>query len=339
MFFTVRGLAACLGAALWLFTSLALADTDIRDLRPDYARPTVIPFPKHAPYDREIATLGKMLFFDPRLSKYQNMSCATCHNPSFGWEAPVARAIGSNNRPLSRHSPTVLNLAWSSSFFWDGRAQTLEEQAAGPIQAKAEMASDFDIIAQRLNAVPTYSRTFDRLFPNQGITRTTIVTALATYERTLVAASAPFDRWIAGDDTALSEQSKRGFSLFVGQAGCATCHSGWNFTDGNFYDIGADLALYAPVVSGDAPSDRPHLKVPSLRNIALRAPYTHLGGIGSLEDMIRHYADSGRTYGIAPLLDTVPFDISDSQIADLVAFLHSLTEEGSPVLAPVLPSN
>ena len=332
-----------LGAALFccvmvLFGRAGDASPTAEEERRAYARPDTIPFPAEAPYSREIATLGKMLFFDPRLSRYQNMSCATCHNPSFGWEAPVARAIGSKNRPLTRHTPTVLNLAWGNSFFWDGRASTLEEQATGPIQASMEMASDFDLISIRLAAVPDYRSAFERLFPQQGINKITISTALATYERTLVAANAPFDQWVDGMETAISPAAKRGFDLFVGTAGCARCHSGWNFTDGEFYDVGADLALYSPLLDATTLSERPKLKVPTLRNIELRAPYTHLGGLLTLEDVVRHYADSGTSQGIAGMLDSQPFDITDDEISDLVSFLKTLTDKGAPLRAPVLPA-
>lgn len=336
---------ACLrqsAALLLLFSICCGAPSFAQSPKPDgrhlFQRPTAIPFPEDAPYDREIATLGKMLFFDPRLSKHQNMSCATCHNPSFGWEAPVARAIGAQNRPLSRHTPTVLNQAWGTSFFWDGRALSLEEQAAGPLLAKSEMAADFKQIAERLGNVPAYNNAFSRLFPGHGITRDTVTRSLATYERTLVAANAPFDRWVSGTDHAISPSAKRGFALFTGTAGCANCHSGWNFSDGGFYDIGSDLALYAPVLSANQNNDRPKLKVPTLRNIELRAPYTHLGGLQTLEDVIRHYADSGVSHGIEEQLDTQPFIVTDRDVSDLIAFLKTLTEEGAPVRAPVLPA-
>ncbi|SFK61217.1 cytochrome c peroxidase [Shimia haliotis] len=328
-------------AGFWVLLGAfaAHAQTSLSPDRQDFRRPTTIPFPESAPYSREIATLGKMLFFDPRLSKHQNMSCASCHNPSFGWEAPVARAIGAKSRPLSRHTPTVLNQAWSTSFFWDGRAQSLEQQAVGPLTAASEMAASFDLIFTRLSAVPLYRTTFERLFPEEGINKETVLRSLATYERTLVAANAPFDRWVEGDETAISEKAKRGFNLFVGQAGCAACHAGWAFTDGGFYDVGSELVLYAPVLSGDGETGRPKLKVPTLRNISLRAPYTHLGGFQSLEDLIWHYSDAGTSLGLSGRLDSAPFSITAVQVAEIVAFLETLTEEGAPVRAPVLPSN
>jgi len=197
----------------------------------EFERPAYIEFPPDAPYSPQVATLGKMLFFDPRLSGPQNMSCATCHNPSFGWETPVAKAIGSNNEPLGRHAPTILNLADADQLFWDGRASSLEEQAIGPITHPNEMASNFPLIIHRLNAVNEYREWFERLYPKDGISKKTILNAISTYERTLQSGWTSFDEWVAGDEDAISHSAKRGFKLFVGKAGCVSCHQGWSFTD------------------------------------------------------------------------------------------------------------
>jgi hypothetical protein len=151
-----------------------------------YKRPLSIPFPASAPYSPQMATLGKMLFFDPRLSGAQNLSCASCHNPSFGYEVPVPGAIGAANKPLGRKAPTVLNAAYTPIFFWDGRAKDLEEQAQGPITASAEMLGKFSDIIIRLNAIPEYKDWFGRLFPGDGVSKDQLLTAIATYERTVV---------------------------------------------------------------------------------------------------------------------------------------------------------
>ena len=164
-----------------------------------YKRPDLIPFPDEARYSPQTATLGKMLFFDPRLSGKQNLSCASCHNPSFGFEVPVAGAIGATNKPLGRKAPTVLNAAWIPTLFWDGRAPNLEIQAMGPITAEGEMDGKFPEIIARLNRIPEYSAWFGKLFPKDGVTQDNILTAIATYERTVVAGTAPFDRWVEGD--------------------------------------------------------------------------------------------------------------------------------------------
>lgn len=320
-------LATCVTASLTVGTFSGFAsDTDARDL---FRRPSVIPFPENAPYNREIATLGKMLFFDTRLSGAQNMNCVSCHNPSFGWEAPVALSIGAMNQPLGRHAPTLYNMAWVSPLFWDGRAATLEEQAVGPITDEREMNATFDTIIERLSAVPEYKAHFERLFPEHGISEATILRAIATYERTIVSGISSFDRWVMGDEGAISETAKRGFELFVGEAGCATCHTGWNFSDNQFHDTGL-------LTRGSDTQVR--FKTPGLRSIALRAPYMHDGSLSSLVDVIRHYAEGG-VHGLDRETDIAPFDISKTEIAELVAFLSTLSEEVSDIRAPILPAN
>lgn len=307
--------------------------------RAAFRRPTTIPFPADAPYDPQIATLGKMLYFDPRLSGAQNMSCASCHNPSFGWEAPVETAIGAANTPLGRHAPTTINAAWVEPLFWDGRATTLEEQAAGPITAEVEMNAKFEDVVARLDRIRGYERWFAKLFPGEGVTRETILRSIATYERTIVSGWSPFDRWVEGDETAISDEAKRGFELFVGKANCVSCHSGWNFTDNRFHDIG--LATEDPGRAAIAP-DEPHamhaFKTPGLRNISLRAPYGHAGQVWDLEGLIYHYASGGvQRPSLSPQM--IPFEVEKDEVAALVAFLETLTDAETETLTPILPAN
>lgn len=305
----------------------------------DWRRPLSIPFPKDAPYDPRIAGLGKMLFFDPRMSGAQNISCASCHNPSFGWEAPVDRPVGAGNFPLTRSAPATLNLAWAGPLlFWDGRAHGLEDQAGGPITANAEMNSSFDQLRLRLGQVPAYKAWFKLLFPDQGLSEATIKRALATYERTIVAGWAPFDRWVEGDDSALSASAQRGFALFTGKANCSACHNGWNFTDGGFDDTGLDDPDLGRGAVTHEPTDDHKFRSPSLRNIALRAPYMHNGALPTLEAVIRHYAGGGVDRP-TKATELKKFSVTDQEIADLTAFLGSLTEEATVVFTPTLPTN
>ena len=311
----------------------------LSDITARFQRPLTIPFPDDRPYDPQIATLGKMIFFDPRISGSQNMSCASCHNPSFGWEVPVDGAVGAMNTQLERHAPTVLNQAWVYPYFWDGRAETLQEQAAGPITAKVEMNSTFEEVIARLDQVEEYRSWFARLFPDEGITQNTITLSIATYERTVVSGWSPFDRWIEGDNTAISESAQRGFELFVGDAQCAACHTGWNFTDNQFHDIG--LPTNDIGRARFAPSDvaaRHAFKTPGLRNISLRAPFMHNGSVATTADVIAHYSTGGiQRPSLSPLM--VDFELAEQDIKDLVAFLDTLTEEITAVPTPVLPAN
>ena len=177
----------------------------------------------------EKAALGKALFFDPRLSGNQNMNCASCHNPSFGWEVPQRGAIGQGST-LSRNTPTILNQAWNGPYYnWDGRANSLEAQATGTIQAKAEMKIPAAELVQHLQDITEYNNWFGIVFPGEGVTAATIAKALATYERTVVSGYAPFDAWIEGDEQAISDFAKRGFLLFAGKANCSACHTGGTF--------------------------------------------------------------------------------------------------------------
>lgn len=331
---------AAAGALLAALSGTALpAIAQDRDaLREAYRRPLDVPFPNSAPYSPQLATLGKMLFFDPRLSGAKNMSCASCHNPSFGYEVPVDGAVGAQNTKLGRHAPSILNVAWVAPFFWDGRAADLEEQAAGPITAAEEMNGNFRHIISDLSQVKGYKTWFAQLFPDKGITRETVLTAIATYERTVVSGWSPFDRWVEGDEAALSESQKRGFDLFNGKAKCSGCHTGWNFTDNKFHDVGwytddVGRAKFEP----DNIKAQHAFKTPGLRNLTYRAPFMHNGGVSNLEAVIRHYETGGiRRPSISDLMK--PIQIDDQERQDLISFLNSLTADKSNTPMPNLPN-
>lgn len=321
-----------------LLCSPAYAGDDLEALKARYRRPTTIPFPERAPYSPQLATLGKKLFFDPRLSGAMNMSCASCHNPSFGFEAPVDRAVGAANVKLGRHAPTVLNAAWVEPLFWDGRAATLEQQAEGPITAPVEMNKKFDALLGELSNIGEYKVWFERLFPADGVTKANVLTAIATYERTVVTDWAPFDRWVDGDETAISDDAKNGFRIFNGKANCSVCHSGWNFTDNKFHDIGTNTddigrAKYEP----DNVFAKHAFKTPGLRNLTQRAPFTHNGSQENLTAIIQHYESGGiQRPSLSPLMKS--FLLTDAERRDLLEFLVSLTAAKSETPVPVLPN-
>ena len=301
-----------------------------------YKRPSSIPFPTSNPYSAEKAALGKMLFFDPRLSKNRNMTCATCHNPSFGWEDATSTSVGAQNTHLGRHSPTILNVAWGQSFFWDGRAKTLEEQAKGPIESDVEMNLPISEAVNRLKKVKSYQEWFTKVFGSKGITAKNITKAIATFERTVVSGQAPFDFWIDGDSSAISSQAKNGFELFNGKARCSTCHSGWNFTDNNFHDIGLNTPDEGLMKLTNNSKDAFAFKTPSLRNISQRAPYMHNGSLRTLQEVINHYVSGGlRRTSLSPLM--MPIPLTPIEVEELKAFLLTLTGKDASVSLPILP--
>ncbi|MFF8800701.1 MULTISPECIES: cytochrome-c peroxidase [unclassified Methylobacterium] len=323
--------AACLSPA-------GAGAQSLDSLKAGYKRPTHIPFPEEAPYSPRMATLGKMLFFDPRLSGKQNLSCASCHNPSFGFEVPVPGAIGATNKPLARKAPTVLNAAWIPVLFWDGRAPTLEMQAQGPITADAEMDGKFPEIIARLKRVPEYRGAFESLFPGKGVTQDSILTAIATYERTVVSGWAPFDRWVEGDEAAISEEAKRGFALFTGKAACSGCHTGWNFTDNKFHDLGIETKDIGRAAFD--PNDRYAkfaFKTPGLRNLNYRAPFGHAGQFADLDAIMAHYETGGVPRpSRSPLMK--PVGLTGDERAEIIAFLRSLTADQTETALPNLPN-
>jgi cytochrome c peroxidase len=306
-------------------------------LKAQYRRPQAIPFPKDNSYTPEKAALGKKLYFDTRLSVTSAQSCASCHSPGFGWGDGLAVGVGHGMAKLGRHSPTIINAAWSSIFMWDGRLATLEEQALGPIQSPGEMNMQIDQLMERLAAIPEYKPLFDGAFPGEGMKVSTLARAIATYERTVVSERAPFDAWIEGNEKAISEEAKHGFELFNGKALCSACHEGWNFTNEGFQDIGlasddVGRGKYLPNVI----KMQHAFKTPSLREISRRSPYMHDGSLPTLEAVVDHYDHGGVDRPSRSDL-MKPLGLTSQEKTDLVAFLKTLNSDLSPTSVPVLP--
>jgi cytochrome c peroxidase len=324
--------------ALVTSSSAPVQAEDLASLKATYKRPAQIPFPANNPYTPEKAALGKALFFEPRLSGAENMACATCHNPSFGWEGASKTAVGAQNTRLARQAPTVLNVAWVHPFFWDGRAETAEAQAKGPIEAPGEMNMPLGDACSRLTAIPAYKDWFEKIFPGESVTPNNIAKAIATFERTVTASYAPFDAWIDGDESAISASAKRGFKLLVGKAKCAGCHTGWNFTDNKFHDIGTTTTdIGRAKIDPKDPEAMFAFKTPSLRDTAQRAPYMHNGEFATLDDVMRHYETGGIDRpSRSPLMQRI--DLSENEISDIITFMKSLTGSKQVVTLPILPN-
>jgi cytochrome c peroxidase len=279
-----------------------------------------------------------MLFFDPLLSGAEVRSCSTCHIPDLSWADGKPRAIGENQQPLALRTPTLLNVAWAPKLGWDGHFRDLEGVAFGPITAADNMNASEKVLIERLSAIPGYVDAFDASFGERDVTRRKVELALATFERSIVSSDAPFDRWIGGDEAAISEAAKRGFDLFNGKADCAACHSGWAFTDASFHDIGT--ARHGDIGRGKLfPSSvklQYAFKTPTLRDAPRRAPYMHDGSLPSLPKVIELY-DRGGIKRPSRADEIHPLGLSAREKADLVAFLHTLNGEPQPFPVPALP--
>lgn len=328
---------ASVSVALAVTATSRPAANQARELLADYRRPVSMPTSRGNPLTPEKVSLGQMLFFDPRLSGSGAISCATCHNPALGWSDAQATGLGHMGGRLRRHTPTILNVAYGEPYFWDGRAATLEDQAKGPLTSAAEMNMPAEQAVKRILSIPGYVTAFAYAFPGKSVSVDTIAAAIASYERTVVSASAPFDKWVAGDESAISDSAKRGFVLFNGKANCAVCHSGWRMTDDGFHDIGMQGTDRGRAEVSPGIVQLEHaFKTPTLRNINQRAPYMHDGSLGTLAAVIDHY-DNG--FVNRPSLDTQMhrLGLTPEEKADLLAFLDTLTSVDAPAVVPVLP--
>ena len=310
---------------------------DLSELKEQFRRPGPAPHPGYNPYSAAKVRLGKVLFFDPRLSGTDTISCAHCHNPEMGWEDGLPRSSGEAGDELPRHTPTILNLAWGKRFGWDGRIPTLEGFVLGPIASPREMNQDFDELIRELAAVAGYRTLFEAAFPGEPLSIDHLSLAIAAFERTVTDGGGPFDRWIAGEEAAIDAAAKAGFRLFTGKAGCVRCHKAWNFTDQGFHDIGLDSPDRGRGgIEGEDPNWRHAFKTPTLRDIGRRAPYMHDGSLEALEAVIEHY--DGKFKRRATLAREIkPLSLSDQEKLNLLSFLSILTGDQKPLSLPAIP--
>jgi cytochrome c peroxidase len=299
--------------------------------------PKSVPAPTENPTTPEKVALGKLLFFDPRLSGDNKMSCATCHLPDRAFGDGLPQAKGAAGKTLKRSTPSLLNVGFCSTLLWDGRAKSLEDQALLPIQAADEMNQDLDQLEKELNAVPGYAKQFQAVFGTQ-VTRDGIAKALSAFQRTLVTRPSPYDRYLGGEKDALSEEAKKGMELFFGDAGCARCHRGPLLTDEKFYRLDFSQDKGRGMVTGKM-EDSYRFRTPSLRNVAKTAPYMHDGRYKTLADVLFFYLRGVPSSGP----DGLPLDIESLQgvalddTPGLIAFLEALSGEEPNVAPPKLP--
>jgi cytochrome c peroxidase len=300
---------------------------DLTASKRDYRRP-----PPIAVANPALAGLGRDLFFDPRISASGKTACATCHTPALGWVVTDARPRNDSGKPTSRKSQPLIGLghAGKAPVGWDGRNATLEAQAKSSIATGSMSMRETDTpvkvetIEARIRSVPEYVTKFAAALPGRPIDIDAIAEALAAFERTIEPGSAPFDRWVGGDEAAIPAAAKRGFALFTGRAGCSACHSGWRFTDDNFHDIGTTTT--DPGRGREVKDEALNFafKTPTLRSVALRAPYMHDGSVATLGDVVKLYEKGGIARpSRSPLL--FPIGLTDQERLDLVAFMETLT--------------
>jgi cytochrome c peroxidase len=300
-------------------------------LKAKFGRPAFLPSPTSNPPTAAKIALGQRLFFDKEISATGTIACASCHDPKLAFSDGEATGRGVSGRRLVRHTPTLWNLAWSRLMFWDGRAPSLEAQVRFPVEHPDEMGDSLANAVSRLSRYDSYARAFAAAFPaDPEINPRNLALALAAYERTLVSPPTRFDAWIAGDGSALSAAEINGFEIFTGKGRCSNCHTGFAFSDNNFYDIGLPGEDLGRGVAIALPAADHAFKTPTLRELAWTAPYMHDGSLATLEDVVRHYEKGGvaRPTRSADLPRNLR--LSDAERADLILFLETLSSDQPP---------
>lgn len=302
-----------------------------------------VPAPADNALNADRVELGKQLFFDPRLSGASNMSCATCHNPMFGWSDGLPTAKGVKSMVLGRASPTIINTAYNTIQMWDGRAKSLEDQAMGPLNSADEMNMDASMLLKFLRSSPGYSKAFSIAYPNEAINEKTFAKAIASFERTLISNNSPFDRWVKGNKKAMTKQQIEGFQLFVNpkKGNCMVCHSAPNFTDDGFHNLGlssfgkddSDMGRYKKI---PIKLMKGAFKTPTLRDVSLTAPYFHDGSAATLTDVVEHYVKGGIVKtNLSPNMKKLNLTVEEK--AKIIAFIQALTSPTEPFTLPILP--
>lgn len=288
--------------------------------------------PKENPLTAKKVELGRLLFFDKRMSKNNTIACASCHIPSLAFTDGQPVSTGIHRSQGGRSAPASINRVFTKAQFWDGRAATLEAQSIGPFVNPVEHGFDnHDEMVKKLKGIDGYRRLFKDAF-GSDITIEAVGKAIASFQRTILSGNSPVDRFdVGGDQQALAEDAQRGLTLFRGKARCTRCHSGFNFSDEKFHNTGigwdgnpVDLGRFMETKN---PEDIGAFKTPTLREISRTAPYMHDGRLATLEDVVNFYNQGGIKN---PHLDNtiIPLELTKEEKRDLVAFLRALNGEG-----------
>ena len=298
--------------------------------------PATVPEMKGKSFTPAKVELGKMLYFEPRLSSSALISCNTCHNVGMGGADFQETSIGHRWQKGPRNAPTVLNSVFNMAQFWDGRAEDLKQQAKGPVQASVEMNNTPEMAMKALKSMPEYIALFKKVFPGQpdAVTFDNMAEAIEAFEATLLTPDSPFDQYLRGKGDALSPVQKEGLKLYM-EKGCGTCHSGINMGGASYFPFGLVERPRSEIIAGDtgrykitqSKSDEYVFKAPSLRNIDLTPPYFHSGKVWSLKETVQ-------VMGSAQLGATLTADEADK----IVGFLKSATGVQPKVEYPILPA-
>ena len=296
-----------------------------------------IEWPADNPYSPQKAELGRLLYFDKRLSSDNTVSCASCHSPEHAYTDGAPTAEGIRGQHGNRSAPSVLNRAYSLAQFWDGRAPTLEEQAKGPIANPIEMGETHASVAAKLNGIAGYRALFEKAFGPGDITIDNVAKAIATFERTLLSGDSAYDRYKAGNKAVLSPAQIRGMDVFFNKAKCDQCHEGIVFTSNSYHNLGVGMDQPEPDVGRYKVTNDEHdwgaFKTPGLRDVALTAPYMHDGSLKTLGEVVEFYDKGGKPN--KNLDEKIkPLKLTDQQKKDLVEFLKSLSGQGWQKVTP-----
>jgi cytochrome c peroxidase len=292
---------------------------------------TPILWPKENPYSVEKAELGRLLYFDKRLSADNTVACASCHAPEKGFTDQLPVSLGIRGQKGGMSAPTVINRGYGMLQFWDGRANSLEAQAVGPIANPIEMGHTHEGVVRDLQKIAGYREHFKKAFGTDEINIDRVAKAIATFERTVVSGNSPYDKYRAGNKKALSASQIRGLDVYFNKAKCDACHEGPNFTANSFHNLGVGSQKATPDVGRFAvtkdPADWGAFKTPTLREIANTAPYMHDGSLATLEEVVDYYDKGGvKNKNLDERLK--PLNLTAQDKKDLVEFMKSLSGEG-----------
>jgi cytochrome c peroxidase len=290
-----------------------------------------IEWPKDNRYSAAKAELGRILYYDKRISADETISCATCHEPKYAFTDGAAVSTGINGQKGKRSAPTIINRAFSLAQFWDGRATTLEDQVKGPMANPIEMGNSHEMVVSSLKGIAGYGPLFAAAFGSPEITIDRAAMAIATFERTILSGNSPYDRYKKGDKKAMSPEQVRGMSVFFDKAKCDRCHENSNFTLNAYANLGVGTDQPDPDVGRFAltkdPRDWAVFKVPTLREIEHTAPYMHDGSLKTLEEVVDLYDKGGiPNKNLDPNIKKL--NLTDPDKKDLVVFLKALSGEG-----------